>query len=74
MKYLFLISLFILAGCHIDGKLVNLNEKTIKQSSKKTKNLSADLPDVDFKKMSFDEFNLFLKDYSNNAEYPDINQ
>ena len=74
MKYLFLISLFILAGCHIDGKLVNLNEKAIKQSSKKTKNLSADLPDVDFKKMSFDEFNLFLKDYSNNAEYPDINQ
>ena len=74
MKYLFLISLFILAGCHLDGKLVNLNEKAIKQSSKKTKNLSADLPDVDFKKMSFDEFNLFLKDYSNNAEYPDINQ
>ncbi|WP_415315824.1 hypothetical protein [Candidatus Pelagibacter sp. Uisw_137] len=74
MKYLFLISLFILAGCHLDGKLVNLNEKAIKQSSKKTKNLSADLPDADFKKMSFDEFNLFLKDYSNNAEYPDINQ
>jgi hypothetical protein len=23
--------------------------------------------------MTFDEFNLFLKDYSNNAEYPDIN-
>ena len=74
MKYLFLISLFILAGCHLDGKLVNLNEKAIKQSSKKTKNLSADLPEVDFKKMSFDEFNLFLKDYSNNAEYPDINR
>ena len=74
MKYLFLISLFILAGCHLDGKLVNLNEKAIKQSSKKTKNLSADLPDADFKKMSFDEFNLFLKDYSKNAEYPDINQ
>ena len=74
MKYLFLISLFILTSCHLDGKLVNLNEKPIKQSSKKTKNLSADLPDIDFKKMSFDEFNLFLKDYSNNAEYPDINQ
>ena len=74
MKYLFLISLFILTSCHLDGKLVNLNEKAIKQSSKKTKNLSADLPDADFKKMSFDEFNLFLKDYSNNAEYPDINQ
>ena len=29
---------------------------------------------VDYKSMTFDEFNLFLKDYSNNAEYPDINQ
>ena len=28
----------------------------------------------DHKTMTFDEFNLFLKDYSNNAEYPDINQ
>ena len=74
MKYLFLISLFILAGCHLDGKLVNLNEKTIKQSSKKTKNPSADLPDADFKKMSFNEFDQFLKKYSKNSDYPDINQ
>ena len=37
MKYLFLISLFILTGCHLDGKLVNLNEKAIKQSNKKMK-------------------------------------
>ena len=28
----------------------------------------------DYKSMTFDEFNLFLKDYSKNAEYPDINQ
>ena len=28
----------------------------------------------DYKSMTFDEFTLFLKDYSNNAEYPDINQ
>ena len=27
----------------------------------------------DFMSMTFDEFNLFLKDYSNNAEYPNIN-
>ena len=74
MKYFFLISLFILAGCNLDGKLVNLNEKAIKQSSKKTKNLSADLPDADFKKMSFNEFDQFLKKYSKNSDYPDINQ
>ena len=29
---------------------------------------------VDYKSMTFDEFNLFLKDYSDNAEYPDINK
>tara|TARA_B100000767_G_C19353568_1_gene364800 strand:+ start:112 stop:267 length:156 start_codon:yes stop_codon:yes gene_type:complete len=28
----------------------------------------------DYKTMTFDEFNLFLKDYSNIAEYPDINK
>jgi len=32
-----------------------------------------DLQDADFKKMSFDEFELFLKEYSKNSDYPDIN-
>ncbi len=27
----------------------------------------------DFKTMTFNEFNLFLKDYSNKKDYPDIN-
>ena len=73
MKYLFLISLFVLTSCHLDGKLVNLNEKTIKQSLKKTKNSSNYLQGADFKKMSFSEFNQFLIEYSKNSNYPDIN-
>ena len=28
----------------------------------------------DYKTMTFDEFNLFLKNYSANADYPDINK
>jgi len=28
---------------------------------------------ADFTTMTFDEFNLFLKDYSDKADYPDIN-
>ena len=28
----------------------------------------------DYKSMTFDEFNLFLRNYSDNAEYPDINK
>ena len=27
----------------------------------------------DLKSMTFKDFNLYLKDYSNNADYPDIN-
>ena len=37
------------------------------------KNQSADLLDADFKKMSFNEFDQFLKKYSKNSDYPDIN-
>ena len=73
MKYLLLISLFVLTSCHLDGKFVNLNKKTIKQSLKKTKNSSNHLQDADFKKMSFSEFNQFLIEYSKNSNYPDIN-
>ena len=63
----------MLTSCHLDGKFVNLIEKTINQSLKKTKNSSNYLQDADFKKMSFSEFNQFLIEYSKNSDYPDIN-
>ena len=69
MKYLILICLFILSACNLDKNSINLNKENIK----KTKTSSVDLQDTDFKKMSFDEFELFLKEYSNNSDYPDIN-
>ena len=69
MKYLILICLFILSACNLDKNSTNLNKETIK----KTKTSSMDLQDTDFKKMSFDEFELFLKEYSKNSDYPDIN-
>ena len=69
MKYLILICLFILSACNLDKNSINLNKETIK----KTKISSVDLQDTDFKKMSFDEFELFLKEYSKNSDYPDIN-
>ena len=70
MKYLILIFLFILSACNLDRNSFNSNNET----NKETKTSSVDLQDVDFKEMSFDEFESFLKDYSNNAEFPDINQ
>ena len=69
MKYLILICLFILSACNLDKNSINLNKETIK----KTKTPSVDLQDTDFKKMSFDEFESFLKEYSKNSDYPDIN-
>ena len=67
MKYLFLSLIVFLTSC-------TLNKDSIKKSTDEKK-LSKILKKAgDYKSMTFDEFNLFLKDYSKNSEYPDINQ
>ena len=74
MKYLFLPLILFLTSCSLNTDSAYLNEDTIKKSAD-DKKLSKILKKTgDYKSMTFDEFNLFLKDYSNNAEYPDINQ
>ena len=61
MKYLFLFLILFLTSCSLSKNTVYLNEDQIKKTG-------------GYESMTFDEFNLFLKDYSNNAEYPDINK
>jgi hypothetical protein len=74
LKYLFLSLILLLTSCSLSKDPAYLNEDSIKKSSE-DKRLSKILKKTgDYKSMTFDEFNLFLKDYSNNAEYPDINQ
>jgi capsule polysaccharide export protein KpsE/RkpR len=74
LKYLFLSLILLLTSCSLSKDSAYLNEDLIKKSSE-DKKLSKILKKTgDYKSMTFDEFNLFLKDYSNNAEYPDINQ
>ena len=74
MKYLFLPLIFFLTSCSLNKDSAYWNEDPIKKSAD-DKKLSKILENSgDYKSMTFDEFNLFLKDYSNNAEYPDINQ
>ena len=73
MKYLFLSLILFLASCSFNKDSTYWNEDPIKKSSQ-DKKLSKILKKTgDYKSMTFDEFNLFLKDYSKNAEYPDIN-
>ena len=74
MKYFFLSLIVFLTSCSLNKESAYWNEDPIKKSTDEKK-LSKILKKTgDYKSMTFDEFNLFLKDYSKNAEYPDINQ
>ena len=60
MKYLFLTLILFSTSCSLSKDTAYLDNDSINKTS-------------DFMSMTFDEFNLFLKNYSNNAEYPNIN-
>ena len=73
MKYFLLLLILILSACSLDKKSVYWNEDPLKKSVE-NKRLSTILQKTsDFKTMTFEEFNIFLKDYSDKADYPDIN-
>ena len=74
MKYLFLSLILFLTSCSLNKDSTYWNEDSINKTAE-DKKLSKILKKTgDYKSMTFDEFNLFLKDYSNNTEYPDINK
>jgi len=74
LKYLFLSLVLFLTSCSLNKDSAYWNEDPIKKSAEDKKLFKILKKTGDYKSMTFDEFNLFLKDYSNNAEYPDINQ
>ena len=74
MKYLFLSLVLFLTSCSLNKDSAYWNEAPIKKSVEDKKLSKIIKKAGDYKSMTFDEFNLFLKDYSNNAEYPDINK
>ena len=74
MKYFFLPLILLLTSCSLSKDSAYWNEDPIKKSAE-DKKLSKILKKTgDYKSMTYDEFNLFLKNYSDNSEYPDINQ
>ena len=84
MKYLFLSLILFLTSCSLNKDSVYWNKVMMKIANDakessitlKEKQLLNSLREKygDHKTMTFDEFNLFLKEYSNRAEYPDINK
>ena len=73
MKYLFLSLILFLTSCSLSNDSAYWNEDSIKKSSEDKKISKILKKTADFKKMTFDEFSIFLKDYSDKADYPDIN-
>ena len=84
MNYLFLFLILFLTSCSLNKDSTYWNEELTKKANEKKK-LSVILKEKqilnslketygDFKTLTFDEFNIFLKDYSNKSEYPDINK
>ena len=74
MKYLFISLIFFLTSCSLNKDSSYWNEDSIKKPIEDKKLSKILKKTADYKTMTFDEFNLFLKDYSNNTEYPDINK
>ena len=72
MKYFLLSLILVLSACSLNENSTFWNEDSSIKSLEK-KNLSKILKkNENFKKMTFEEFNLFLKSYSERTDYPDI--
>ena len=73
MKYFLLSFIIILTSCSFNNNSSYWNEDPLKKFLEK-KNLSKILKKTgDFKKMTLEEFDIFLKHYSVKQEFPDIN-
>ena len=65
--------ILILTSCSLDKDSTFWNEDPIRKSIEKRKLSKILKKNGDYKTMTYDEFNLFLNDYSDSREYPDIN-
>jgi hypothetical protein len=74
LKYIFLSLVLFLTSCSLNKDTAYWNEDPIKKSVEDKKLSKIIKKAGDYKSMTFDEFNLYLKNYLNNAEFPDINQ
>ena len=73
MKYFLLIFILVLTSCSLNRNSTYWNEYSTKESSENKKLSITSNKSNDFKKMTFNEFKLFLKEYADRSKYPDIN-
>ena len=73
MKYFLLPLILILTSCSLNKNSAYWSEDSTTKTIENKKLSKILKKTADFKTMTFAEFNLFLKDYSDKADYPDIN-
>ena len=73
MKYFFILIIFFSSACSLNKNSTYWKADSIKKSLDGKKLSEILKKTTDFKKMTFDEFSLFLKDYTDKSDYPDIN-
>ena len=73
MKYFLIPLIFILTACSLNKNSTYWSKDLIEKSTENKKISKTSKKNINFKTMTFDEFNIFLKDYSNKTDYPDIN-
>ena len=73
MKYFLIPLIFILTACSLNKNSTYWSKDLIEKSTENKEISKTSKNNTDFKTMTFDDFNTFLKDYSNKTDYPDIN-
>ena len=73
MRFFILPLILVLSACSLDKNSTYWYNDPIKKTTETKKPSKVLNKTADIETMTFDEFNLFLKDYSEEAGYPDIN-
>ena len=73
MKYFLITVTIILSSCSANMNSKNWNDIQIKKSLEKKRLTKIYKKKDNYKAMSFIEFELFLKDYSDKTDFPEIN-
>ena len=73
MKFFLLPLVLILTSCSLDKNSTYWHKDSINKSVESNEILKTLKKNSNFEEMTFDEFNLFIKDYSDKTDYPNIN-
>ena len=72
MKYLFLTLILVLTSCSLDKNSAYWNKDSINKTIEDKKLSKIKKKTTNFESMTLDEFNLFLKEYADKTDYPDL--